>query len=51
MQAGGAYMQAQLGTGSSYIHPDDDQNQAAGTNPMTLAEDTSQTYTAQFGDA
>ena len=51
MQDGGAYMQAQLGTGSSYIHPDDDRNQAAGTNPMTLAEDTSQTYTAQFGDA
>ncbi|MGI4793705.1 MAG: hypothetical protein ACRYG8_06380 [Janthinobacterium lividum] len=51
MQDGGAYMQAQLGTGSSYIHPDDDQNKAAGSNPMTLAEDTSQTYTAQFGDA
>lgn len=50
MQDGGAYMQAELGTGSSYIHPDDDRNQSAGTNPMTLAEDTSQTYTAQFGD-
>ncbi|OUI88160.1 hypothetical protein HK11_07700 [Acetobacter sp. DmW_043] len=50
MQSGGAYMESKLGTGNSYIHPDDDRN-ASGSNPMTMAEDTSQTYTADFGDA
>ncbi|MGF1276541.1 hypothetical protein [Acetobacter pasteurianus] len=51
MQAGGAYMEQQLGTGNAYIHPDDDQKQADGTNPMTMAQDSSQNYTASFGDA
>lgn len=51
MQAGGAYMEQQLGTGNAYIHPNDDQNRADNTNPMTMAQDKSQTYTAKFGDA
>lgn len=51
MQAGGAYMQNELGTGNAYIHPDDDQNRASGTNPMTMAQDKSQHYTADFGNA
>ncbi len=51
MQAGGAFLQGQLGTGSAYIHPNDDQNKAAGTNPMTMAGSTSQRFTASFGDA
>lgn len=51
MQAGGAYMEQQLGTGNAYIHPDDDQKRSDGTNPMTMAQDNSQNYTASFGDA
>lgn len=50
MQAGGAYMEQQLGTGNAYIHPDDDQR-ATASNPMTMAQDKSQNYTASFGDA
>ncbi len=50
MQAGGAYLQSELGTGNAYIHPDDDQNKAPGTNPMTMAGDVSQHYTASFGN-
>ncbi|WP_367159746.1 hypothetical protein ABUE34_11765 [Kozakia baliensis] len=50
MKAGGAFMQSQLGTGNAYLHPDDDRN-GAGSNPMTLAQDPSQKYTAEFGDA
>jgi len=51
MQDGGAFMESQLGTGNAYIHPDDDTKKAAGTNPMTLAGDTSQHFTANFGNA
>ena len=51
MQAGGAYMEQQLGTGNAYLHPDDDQNRADNSNPMTMAQDKSQNYTASFGDA
>lgn len=51
MQDGGAYMENQLGgTGSVYIHPDDDRN-GAGENPMTMAQDSSQTYHATFGNS
>ncbi|GAN59199.1 hypothetical protein ACI01nite_21790 [Acetobacter cibinongensis] len=51
MQAGGAYMEQKLGTGNAYIHPNDDQNRTADTNPMTMAQDVSQNYVARFGDA
>lgn len=51
MQAGGAFLQGQLGTGGAYIHPNDDQNKAPGTNPMTMAGSISQHFTASFGDA
>ena len=51
MQDGGAYMQGKLGTGDAYIHPDDDQNKTPGGNPMTMAGDSSQHYTATFGNA
>lgn len=51
MQDGGAFMESQLSTGNAYIHPDDDTKKAAGTNPMTLAGDTSQHFTANFGNA
>ena len=50
MKDGGAYMESKLGTGNAYIHPDDDRN-ATSSNPMTMAQDTSQHYTADFGDA
>ena len=50
MKDGGAYMESKLGTGNAYIHPDDDRN-ATGSNPMTMAQDPSQHYTADFGDA
>ncbi|MEJ5156452.1 hypothetical protein WH240_15100 [Gluconobacter wancherniae] len=50
MKDGGAYMESKLGTGNAYIHPDDDPN-ATGSNPMTMAQDPSQHYTADFGDA
>ncbi|MBS1091729.1 hypothetical protein JK208_08910 [Gluconobacter sp. Dm-74] len=50
MKDGGAYMESKLGTGNAYIHPDDDRNTTS-SNPMTMAQDTSQHYTADFGDA
>gem|GEM_PF-2422071 len=51
MQKGGAYMASELGgTGSAYVHPDDDRN-GAGQNPMTMAQDSQQTYHATFGNA
>ena len=50
MKDGGAYMESKLGTGNAYIHPDDDRN-ATSSNPMTMAQDPSQHYTADFGDA
>lgn len=51
MQAGGAFMEQKLGTGNAYIHPDDDQKRTQSANPMTMAQDSSQNYTARFGDA
>lgn len=51
MKAGGAYMEKSLGTGGAYIHPNDDTLKAPGTNPMTMANNNSQHFTATFGDA
>lgn len=51
MQAGGSFMEQKLGTGNAYIHPDDDQKRTQSANPMTMAQDSSQNYTASFGDA
>ncbi|MEN3167109.1 hypothetical protein [Gluconobacter sp. OJB] len=50
MKDGGAYMESNLGTGNAYLHPDDDRN-ATSSNPMTMAQDASQHYTADFGNA
>ena len=51
MQDGGAFLESMLGTGNAYIHPNDDTKRGEGVNPMTLAGDTSQKFTATFGDA
>jgi len=51
MKAGDAFMQERLGTGGAYLHPDNDGNRAPGTNPMTMANNNSQHFTATFGDA
>jgi hypothetical protein len=48
MQDGANYMQAQLGTGGAYLHPNDDQL-PSGQNPMSAT--TSSTIYASFGDA
>lgn len=51
MRAGAQFMQNELnGTGKVYIHPDDDRN-GPGQNPMTMAQDSQQTYYATFGSA
>ncbi len=48
MQAGGAFMQGQLGTAGAYLHPNDDQL-AKGQNPMSGSQ--SATINASFGNA
>ncbi len=48
MQAGGAYMQAALGTAGAYLHPDDDR-QPTDSNPMSATK--SATIEASFGTA
>lgn len=48
MQAGGAYMQAALGTSGAYLHPDDDRL-PADRNPMSATRST--TIKASFGEA
>lgn len=50
MQEGGKFLEDKLGTGNAYIHPDDDRN-GQDANPMTMAQDSSSTYYATFGDA
>lgn len=50
MKSGGAYMQGKLGTGGAYLHPKDDEKKGPGTNPMTMAGDKSQHYTAAIGN-
>ena len=48
MQAGGAFMEKQLGTSGAYVHPDDDKLSGA-QNPMSGTQ--SSTIKASFGDA
>ena len=48
MQAGGAFMQRQLGTSGAYLHPDDDKL-SGNQNPMSGTQ--SSTIQASFGDA
>lgn len=48
MKAGGAYMQARLGTDGAYLHPNDD-TLGKGANPMSSTQ--SPTIKASFGDA
>ncbi len=48
MQAGGAYMESQLGTTGAYLHPNDD-TLAKGDNPMSATQ--SATIKASFGAA
>ena len=48
MQAGGAFMQNQLGTSGAYLHPDDDKL-SGNQNPMSGTQ--SSTIQASFGDA
>jgi len=48
MQAGGAYMQSQLGTAGAYLHPNDDTS-AKNQNPMSATQ--SATLKASFGNA
>lgn len=48
MQAGGAYMQAALGTSGAYLHPDDDRR-PTDSNPMSATQ--SATVEASFGAA
>lgn len=48
MQAGGAFMEKQLGTSGAYLHPNDDQL-SGGQNPMSGTQ--SSTIQASFGDA
>jgi len=47
MQAGGAFMQSQLGTSGAYLHPDDDKL-SKGQNPMSGTQ--SSTTNASFGN-
>ena len=48
MQAGGAFMQKQLGTSGAYLHPDDDKL-SGDQNPMSGTQKS--TINATFGDA
>lgn len=48
MRAGGAFMQAQLGTSGAYLHPNDD-TLSKGDNPMSGTQ--SATIKASFGNA
>lgn len=48
MQAGGAYMQSQLGTAGAYLHPNDDTS-AKDQNPMSATQNA--TIKASFGAA
>jgi hypothetical protein len=51
MQAAGCWEQQQQGLeDNTYVHPNDDSN-CGGANPMTMAMDTSRTYSVDFGNA